>query len=309
MRAVLQRCIAAWYRFWFDAPDLRQLELVRIGVGITLFLVYLCQAGHLDELYTEDGWVPLSSLASMREDPSHVSVLYRVTDLAHVTAIWLLLLVASLAFTVGFQTSWIKWVVWLLHISFANRAPEVTYGVDSISSNLLIVLCVSPVGRCLSVDAWLRRPRPPRVPWLPALQRARASVGLRLVQIQMAIVFFFAGTEKLRGSDWWDGDAIWYAMTDYEFNALPLGFFAANMWLVNALTYGSLLVELGYAFLVWDHKTRPIFVVAGIALHIGVAIAMGLVLFAVPMIAGHLAFAPSTWLDRFAWLRRARTIN
>lgn len=304
MRAVLQRCIAAWYRFWFDAPDLRQLELVRIGVGITLFLVYLCQAGHLDELYTEDGWVPLSSLASMREDPSHVSVLYRVTDLAHVTAIWLLLLVASLAFTVGFQTSWIKWVVWLLHISFANRAPEVTYGVDSISSNLLIVLCVSPVGRCLSVDAWLRRPRPPRVPWLPALQRARASVGLRLVQIQMAIVFFFAGAAKLRGDDWWDGDAIWYALCDQEFSGLPLQPFAENMWVVNVLTYLSVVIELGYAFVVWDRKTRPIALVGAVCLHLGIAVMLSMVLFALGMIAGHLAFTPSAWLDRLRIARR-----
>jgi hypothetical protein len=304
--ALLRRTVEGWYRFWFTQPDLRQLELVRIGVGLSLFFIYFFEAGRLDELYTEDGWVPLSGLAKLRENPAFFSVFYRITDLAQVTAIWALMLVLCLAFTVGLQTSWIKWIVWILHISFQNRAPEVSYGVDSITSNLLIILCVTPVGRTLSVDAWLRRDRPPRIEWLPALQDARASVGLRLVQIQMVIVFFFAGTQKLQGADWWDGDAIWYAMTDFEFSVLPLAPFAEHMWLVNLLTYGSILVELGYAFLVWDRKTRPIFVVAAIVLHIGVAISLGLVLFAVPMIAGHLAFAPSTWLDRVRLLRTTR---
>ena len=297
--------IRGWLRFWFEQEDLRPLELVRIGVGLALFCIYFFQAGHITEFYTSEGWVPLGALSSYIDDPTLMSILYTVTDPTQVVALWWVMLLASLALMVGFQTSWVKWVAWLLHVSFCNRAPEICYGVDYISANLLMILCLTPVGRMMSVDAWLRRDHPPAAPWLARLQRARASIGQRLVQIQLAIVFFFAGTEKLQGQDWWDGDAIWFAMTDYEFNILPLTFFAENMWLINAMTYGSLLVELGYAFLIWDRKTRPFFMVSAILLHLGVAASMGLVLFAIPMIAGHLSFVPSAWLDRIRWFRNA----
>jgi hypothetical protein len=301
----LRRGLRGWLRFWFEQEDLRPLELTRIGVGLSLFLIYFLQAGHVREFYTSDGWVPLGALSTYVDDPTLVSVLYTVTDPSHVVALWWVMLFAAVALTVGFQTPWVKWVAWLLHMSFCNRAPEICYGVDYITANLLMILCLTPVGRMVSVDAWLGHKRSASLPWLAALQRARASVGLRLVQIQTSIVFFFAGTEKLQGQDWWDGDAIWYAMTDYEFNILPLTFFAENMWLVNALTYGSLMIELGYAFLIWDRKTRPFFLVGALLLHVGVAVSMGLVLFAIPMIAGHVSFIPSAWLDRIRALKNA----
>ena len=118
------------------------------------------------------------------------------------------------------------------------------------------------------------------------------------MQIQMVIVFFFAGAAKLRGVDWWDGDAIWYALTDQEFNGLPLLPFAENMWLVNLLTYMSVVIEIGYAFLIWDRKTRPYALVGAVSLHVGIATMLSMILFGLAMIAGHLAFVPSAWIDR-----------
>jgi hypothetical protein len=300
----LRRMADAWLRFCFAVDDTRPLELVRIGTALVVFVGYLMMAGHVAEFFSDEGWLPMRDAAFLRERSS-LSLLYDVTDPWRVRLLWGVCLGSTLLLAIGWRTSWVKWIALACHLSFMNRTPAITYGVDHITGILLWLLCLAPIGRALAVDA--RRREGWRPSWWRALDHARASACLRLVQIQMAIVFFFAGAAKLRGNDWWDGDAIWYAMTDYEFNVLPLRLFAQNMWLVNLLTYGSLLIELGYAFLVWDRKTRPFFVLGAIALHIGVAISMGLVLFAVPMIAGHLAFAPSAWIDRLRLPRTTRS--
>ena len=123
-------------------------------------------------------------------------------------------------------------------------------------------------------------------------------MALRLSQVQMAVIMGFAGLEKLQGEDWWDGMGLWFAMTDWEFNFFPLVPFAAVPYLINVLSYGSVLFELAYPALIWGRRTRTPLLLIAFALHLGVAIVMGLVLFSLAMAIAHLAFAPSAWLDR-----------
>ncbi len=302
MKALLDRLEGQWLDFWFGLPDTRALDLVRIGIGLTLLLNYAMQAGHIAEFYSDEGWLPTALSLDLFES-SDISLLFGFKSPAAVEALWWVLLAAAVAFTLGWRTSASKWVLWILHTSFAKRAPFILYGVDDICSNLLFIMCLGVVGRSMSLDA-RRRARQKNDRPLSEFNRARASAGLRLAQIQMAICFFFAGAEKLQGEDWWGGDAIWYAMTDYEFTFVPLTPLAERPWLINAMTYGALGIEISYGFLIWDPRFRLPLLVTAISLHIGVALMMGLVLFGIAMIAGHLAFMRPAWIDATrAWLQ------
>ena len=76
----------------------------------------------------------------------------------HFTAPWQwiafhgVFLLCSAAFMLGWRTAWVKWIVLIGHISYAQRNPMLTYGVDKISASLLFILCLAPVGRALSLD-------------------------------------------------------------------------------------------------------------------------------------------------------------
>jgi hypothetical protein len=48
--------------------------------------------------------------------------------------------------------------------------------------------------------------------------------------------------------------------------------------------WGTLVVEIGYAFLVWPRRTRKAWCIATIGLHLGVGLFMGLVFFSSVMI-------------------------
>jgi len=291
MRDLLTPFVTAWMRWWFEAPEIRGLELVRAGLGFAMLVSFAAQAYCLFDLYTDAGWVSLAELKAHR-NPWRWSLLFYLTTPWQVRLAWLAAVVGSAAFMVGWKTAWVKWPLWVLHTSFCNRAPYSMYGMDDIAAVLLLLLCLAPIGRS-------------RLPAPDSAEYARASAITRLIQIQMAIVFFFSGAEKLRGSQWWHGDAVWFALTDIEFHIWPLAPLASRLWLINAMTYGSVLVELAYPFRIWDDNTRPYLLVAAIGLHVGIGVMMGLVQFAIAMIAGHLIFTPSGWIDQLRWLLRS----
>ena len=92
------------------------------------------------------------------------------------------------------------------------------------------------------------------------------------MQIQMAVLFFYSGVEKIRGDDWWNGDAIWMVFATNEmYNGLLLDLFARQYWLVNVATYLTLLIELAYPFLIWQRATRPYLLAAAVFLHLSSA--------------------------------------
>src|SRR5262249_15520863 len=102
-------------------------------------------------------------------------------------------------------------------------------------------------------------------------------------------------------------DAVWVVFTDNEhYNPFALWLFASQYWLVNVATYGTIILELAYTFLIWQRKTRPFLLMDALILHLCFAFLMGLVYFSFVMIMGHMAFVFPDWLERLglAWKRK-----
>ena len=144
---------------------------------------------------------------------------------------------------------------------------------------------------------------------MPPYGSAWAGACTRLMQIQMAVLFFYSGISKLRGDDWWSGDAVWTVFTtDEYYNRIILGVLASHYWLVNLATYGTILIEIAFPFLIWQRSTRPYLLAAAIFLHLQFALLMGLFYFSFVMIMGHMSFVRPEWLTRLgvAWKRADR---
>jgi HTTM domain len=220
-----------------------------------------------------------------------------------------LFLFCCAALTAGWRTSGVKWLVLIGHISYANRNPLMTYGVHAVLSCLLPIICFAPVGRALSLDR-VREVRIAKrqnlVAHPPAFTSPWAFACTRLMQIQMAVLFFFSGANKLRGDDWWNGDAVWkvFAFDDY-YNGFILDLLASQFWLANVATYGTVLIELAYPFLIWQQRSRPYMLAAAIFLHLQFAFLMNLYFFSFVMIMGHMSFLRRAWLRELgAWWKR-----
>ena len=191
----------AWSRLWFQERPTTPLELVRIGIGAALLLHYLSASSYLLEFWGDGGLLP-RALALRYLDPWMQSVFFYFTAPWQWIAFDALFLFCCAAFTVGWRTDWVKWIVLIGHVSFAYRNDFLIYGVDKIVAALLLILCVAPVGRAISLDRVraVRRSKRARLDAvLPRYSSRWAGACTRLMQIQMAVLFFYSGTTKLQG--------------------------------------------------------------------------------------------------------------
>ena len=188
----------------------------------------------------------------------------------------------------GWRTSWVKWIVLAGHISYNYRNPLMTYGAHSIAAALLVILCFAPIGRALSLDR-VRQVRVAKLKDLnahpPTFRSPWAFACTRLMQIQMAVLFLVSGTNKLRGEEWVQGNAIWrvFVADDYH-SGMLLDLLASQFWLVNVATYATILIEIAFPFLIWQRASGPYMLVAAIFLHLQFAVLMNLYFFSFVMI-------------------------
>ena len=272
-----------------------------------MLLHYALATPYLLTFWGDNGWMPRTLLTEVPPDPWAQSILFYLTAAWQLYVFHALFLACCLAFTLGWRTSWAKWGVLAGQLSYDNRNPDMFYGVDSILACLLLILCFAPIGRALSLDR-VRQVRAAKLADLDARPRRFSSswafACMRLMQIQMAVLFFYSAVGKIRGDDWWHGDAIWrvFSSADY-YNEFLLRILASNFWLVNVASYTTILIELAFPFMVWQHRSRPFLLAGAIFLHIQFALLLNLYYFSFVMIMGHMSFMRPQWLQRLraAW--------
>src|SRR5205823_8710264 len=103
---------------------------------------------------------------------------------------------------------------------------------------------------------------------------------------------------KCLGAGWWTGDSVWRALTRPPFNIVPLSVIISWKVILPFIGIAVCLLETGYAIFIWPQKTRLIWLVSILGMHIAIGLTMGLYLFALIMIVLNLAaFGPT--LDFF----------
>jgi len=298
----------AWSQFWFQSTSTTPLEVVRIGLGAALFLHYAMATPYLFLFWGDTGWMPREIALAYLPNPWVQSVFFYFTAPWQWVAFHILFLFCCAAFMAGWRTSWVKWIVLIGQISYDHRDLAIPYGVDIVLACLLLIFCVAPVGRAMSLDR-VRAVRAAKRENLdaapPSYTSPWAGACTRLMQIQMAVLFFYSGLSK-RADDWWNGDAIWLVFTTNEYyDPLIVDLLARQYWLVNFATFATILIEVSYPFLIWQRRTRPYLLGAAIFLHLQFAIFLGLFYFAFVMIMGHLIFMRPEWWQRLgAWWKR-----
>jgi Vitamin K-dependent gamma-carboxylase len=144
---------------------------------------------------------------------------------------------------------------------------------------------LAPIGRRWALDARRKPARTTQVTLWP----------LRLLQIQLSIIYIAAVWAKLRSpGPWNDGTAVGYAlqMGDLQRFALPEQL-STSVLVAGALTYGTLALELALGVLVWNQRLRPWVLLAGVSLHVGIDLTIRVGWFSWVMILLYLAFVPA----------------
>jgi hypothetical protein len=262
----------AWLRFWFRPEPTATLAVVRIAYGL---VVSLWAASHAPDLHTFYASSGVSGLG-----PGGGS------ELA-VTGVYLSLIVGSVCLMLGLHARLSAAIVFLAVLWFQRRNPWIFNAGDRLLANMGFYLMLAPSGAAFSVDRW-RHHRgdfwtyPFRAPW-----------ALRLVQIQVSLLYLSTVWEKLQGQSWPDGTAVSYALRIGQLARVEVPeSLTDSMLLVNILTWSTLALELTLALFVWSGRLRPWVLGCGVIFHLCIELTMTVGFFGMAAMVAYLAFVP-----------------
>ena len=282
---------AAWNRFWFTPTAPHTLAMMRIFAGLMIFYTHLVWSSELLNFFGPEARIPIGFAREFHDSDFGWSHFFWFSNPLILKAIHVVGLLVSMLFAIGFQTRITSVLAFLFAVSYVHRATGALFGLDQINVMLAMYLMLSNCGAVYSVDAWLRRRGRGGDPQ-PAVMN---NVSTRLIQLHMCVIYLFAALGKLQGVTWWDGTAMWLALANYEYQTLDLTGLAAWPLLINFLTHVTLAWELTYSVLIWPKWTRPLMLFLAIPVHLGIALAMGMVTFGLIMLVGNMAFvSPET---------------
>jgi hypothetical protein len=205
-----------------------------------------------------------------------------------------------MALVVGYHTRLAAVVVFVGMLSFQRRDPYVFNSGDGLVRLIAFYLMLAPAGAALSIDRWRRaRDRfwefPARAPW-----------ALRLIQVQLSVVYLSTLWLKLQGTTWNNGTAVSYAQRITDLARFPLPPFVFHSATIsNVATWGTLVVEASVPILIWNRRLRPYVAVVGISLHLAIDYSIRVGFFSMAMIALYISFLDPQWASQRLLVLRA----
>jgi len=265
--------------FFLEPGSPAPLAALRIGLSLTLLLQAAYLSFHLNELYGSGALLEKRTAAVASDwglDVSswnHLFSLVGVPEASSLILLCLLYVGALLALLVGWNTRVSAIFAWFFHLILMDDQMAI-YGTDFLSHSVLFFLLWMPSGEVWSVDARRQVGGPS---W-------QARLSLRAFQIYLCIVYLASGLEKINGTQWWSGEAIWRSLMLPSLAQFDMAWIAAWPLLPRTLGWGTLLVETAYPLFIWPRRTRLLWVALTVSLHVGIALFLGLWLFSLLMI-------------------------
>ena len=280
--------------YWLGSVDPRPLALLRIGVGVTILHDLLDYTRDLRAFLTDDGMLP----RSIRREWWAVSVFDWVGSVTGVSIVFALGFAAVLAFTVGYRTRIATALSWVFLASLNNRNYYVTDGGDDLARILLFWGFFAELGAAYGVDAARRAKKIVDVP----------AFGLRLLQLQVAMLYLAAGRLKFRAG-WLRINAIYQTLQLDGFVRPAGAWLGRHPSLCRMTTISVMVLEVAFAFLAFSPWLVPWAragaIACGTIVQLGILLTMRVGIFTELMLWVAVLWLLPEWLDRAeGWVRR-----
>lgn len=276
-----RRAVQGWRTFWFTTEPAYTLGMIRIAFGVLAFLWSLEIGMDLYDKFSVNGIVP--------QPPTYEflwGVFYRWPGDTALLVGWIVLMVASLVMIVGWHTKVATVLVFVMIMSFERRNPWIFNSGDGLIRILSLYLALSPCGAALSLDQ--RR----RLGSLWSAQDIKVW-PLRLMQVQVSIIYLTTVIAKLRGDTWQHGSAVSFILRLDDMLILRApGWITTSPLICNAVTWGTLLIEFSVGVFVWNKRWRTKILLAGVFLHLTIMVTMVVGFFSLAIFVLYLSFVP-----------------
>ncbi|GGU50860.1 HTTM domain-containing protein [Streptomyces daghestanicus] len=289
-------------------------SVLRIGYGLLYLVFLLREFPHRHEIWGPGSpWTPALA-AQLSDQTGWYSFLLLSDDRAYFELCYGTALVASALFMLGWRTRVTSLVFAVVVTSFHSRSIFMTDGGDNLVLLMSLYLVLTACGRRWSLDARRERRKAVRAAGAAArakrpgrtarqLRDARVTLttvvhncGVFVIAAQVCFLYGSAGLYKVQGSYWADGTALHYVLHLELFQPWP----ALSQLLdhyplaIAAISYLTVLTQVAFPFVLFGRLKYPVLALL-LALHVGIAVVLGLPVFSGAMIIADAVFLP----DRF----------
>jgi hypothetical protein len=242
-----------------------------------------------------------------------------------------LFLVSLVTLALGLGTRLSALAAALLAATFHHRLPWLMNGGDSLFRNGLYFLILAPAAAAWSLDRVIARRFRRLLGWPVSDEPVLiAPWSVRLMQIQVGLMYLFTGLYKLSDADYlhdwlrslfglaaigeekWgdyiDGQALYWVFNDVAITRWPYALVPVPFVLCQVMTWGTMAFEIGFSFFVWIRPLRRWVLLAGVLLHLGILMTMEIGWFSQVTLCWYVLFVPGERvkgvIEQFGlWLR------
>ena len=147
-----------------------------------------------------------------------------------------------------------------------------------------------------------------------------APWSVRLMQIQVCLMYFFTGLAKLGDSfdprlivdqgwgvffaqwiknDWLDGQAIYWVLNDVSLTRWPYCRLVVPMLICRLLSWGTIVFEVGFTFFVCIRPLRKYILIGGLLLHLSILASMEIGWFSQATMCWYILWVPGERISAF----------
>lgn len=296
----MKALIYAWNEFFFRPQSPTPIALFRILYGALVMADLMLLKGDWLAWFGPKGWISPQTMHIL-EPGTRINLfsLMPQTDFAVETFFWIFLAFTALLM-IGLFTRLSSIAVFVCLCSMHERLTVITHSGDTLMRVIGFFLMFAPAGAAFSVDRLIRIWRGkegleirPRSPW-----------AQRMIQYQVALLYFVAFWWKSAGETWVNGTALYYVYHLDQFRRFPVPDFLETPCMMKIGSWATLLIEFSLGVLVWFKELRYAVLLAGVLLHLALEYSMNIPLFEWISISTFVTFIYPADLAQFGdWIR------
>jgi hypothetical protein len=280
----------AWKQFFFEPQSPVPICIFRIlyGLMVTATLLLL----HADWLtwYGAHSWASLATMLKVQPGARlNLFTLIPGNDKEIQLFFWFFLLFAILL-TIGLWTRVSSVIVFVCLTSLQQRNLFILHSGDTFLRVTGFFVMFAPAGVAFSVDRLLRGQEPAMRQYPPWPQR--------MIQFELALLYFVSFCWKSMGESWVDGTALYYVTHLTEIQRFPLPAFLDQLWILKLGSWFAMALEFSLGVLIWFKELRYPLLVLGLLFHLSLEYAFNIPLFQWDVLCAYVLFVDAGHLER-----------
>lgn len=277
--------------FLFGEGHFERLGVFRFIIFGVMFYIACYRQLNVDQ-YGPEALIPGAQAFDVFSDfyKPYIKLFFWPDHLASMVHVFYIFLLALA--TLGLSNRPLMILTWVIAQGFIQRNFSILFGADVIGTLFLFYLSFTRCNEYFSLRRFFSSKKVVFNPksWSDQL----STMFFRLLQVQLFTIYAYTGFEKLKGSTWWDGTALWTVLVNPQFTSFDLLFLKDFPIFFAIGTFVTIIFEVYFWVMVSIKKTRSLWLALGVVFHLMIGVLLGLMSFSLVMISTYVLFTYRT---------------